>query len=199
MKWKAIKSASYYVLVVAGFTFLGTWSGSLYGGYKTRQAEGKWQETIRSTLQERLRADIGIGLPFPEFWLHTAEDSEEVCLWEVMPYGGVIVYLSATCPGRFLTLKSLLDRKAEIEHSVSPVVLIADGLPDSLMPYIRQHNLQLPVLFDAERRLPRDYGIVFQPTYFAIDSAGILRDLGTVDDFHVRIASVLDRWALVRD
>jgi len=167
---------------------LGWWFGQVYGQQKvkTAQAESKakWDQMTATRL-----VGIAVGDSFPSFPVWSLDSSGVACeVRELLPDGGLLVSVSPTCHVCVEVAVALQTACDRIQSPTADAVLLLEGeSSEVLMAALKEHDVRLPVFWDVEQALFHVHKVNSNPTWFVLNSSGVLKDIGyglsTADEF----------------
>jgi cytochrome c biogenesis protein CcmG/thiol:disulfide interchange protein DsbE len=109
----------------------------------------------------------------PDF---TVQDAERTV--NLRDFRGKVVVLNfwATwCPPCIEEMPSLSSMQAQLRDRVSVVAVSVDHDPEAYSRFLREHNIQLLTVRDAEQKSNLMYGTTKYPETYVIDGNGVLR------------------------
>jgi len=164
------------VVVAAGV--LGTTIGSLYGEQRAGAERAARDAEVREYLLKSIR-QIEVGKAFPEVTLGSPDSAHQYLIHELLPRGGVLVFVSAGCESCFQAVDALSAARRRVGRGAPDVIVVVIGDPSGLSQYIADHGYGIPVFRDWQQALVKEYGVRAFPCYFVLDNDLHLTHIGT--------------------
>lgn len=165
--------------VAIAIVYAGWWLGSAYGERRAAaaiaEADSEWNRILAS------RPDgITVGRSFPSFPLWTASSNQVLNdLREALPRGGMAISLAGACSSCLNIAEAFCDARPLVGGGLCDVVLIVSGGDaQSISDSLTAREVNLPVFVDEQLSLFREFGVVANPTFFALDTIGVVKYIG---------------------
>lgn len=167
------------VIAVAG-AGMGMASGALYRWFERGKAADARNEELRTELVAGLQ-DVGVGLPFPDFPLTLVEDGSLQLVRDLLPDGGVILYLAAACPSCEETLALLREKAKEGVRPDQPVLVIFAGDAEFIHRLAIEGNELIRVAVDPGEVLAHHFGLDIFPSYYWLDAEQVVTRIDAME------------------
>lgn len=171
------KRAAVYVGIVVVAAVLGTIAGDIYAERKAYDVRAARDAELLQYMKANIQG-VEIGRPFPDLTIWTGDGSEAFALRDILPAGGVMVFLAADCQSCFDAVDAVAKGREAAGDRAKDVVIVANGETSKLEAYIADRGLALPVYRDMEQSLIRDYHVLTFPSYFCMDSNFVVTEFG---------------------
>jgi hypothetical protein len=170
------KQAVLYVAVLAVVCVAGIGLGRWLGLRKAEAGKALEQQQMQSFFEESV---VGLerGAMFPDIPVWSPDGTQAYGIHELLPHGGLLVYIAAGCNSCYLALSALQEAQGAAGDDARPFVVIVDGDPDSLMAGLKERDMSVEFFHDVERSFSRHYHIGIFPTSFVIADGGRLTDM----------------------
>lgn len=165
------KSVLVYVGVLAAAGLLGTLAGTGWGNWKADAARQEDERTLTEYFEQNL-IGIEIGQPFPPIPVWTPDGSQAAIITDLLPEGGLVVVLSASCPTCIETVVKLNQTVLRSNGNHRQVLLIAEGDPTELVAGMAERGIDLPLYHDTPEALAREHHLLAYPAVFSLDAEG---------------------------
>jgi peroxiredoxin len=123
---------------------------------------------VQSALDEIQKSGVTdralkVGQRAPDFALPDAKN-KMVSLSEVLAKGPAVIsfYRGGWCPYCNLSLHALQEALSQIESTGATLIAISPQVPDQSLSTAEKDSLAFPVLSDAENKIAKKFGIVYQ-------------------------------------
>ena len=100
-----VKLIGSFTAIVAGLT-LGVLSGQFYREIRRDHSANVYRSEVQAALERDLRG-IQVGSPFPDIHLQTAGTRDGILIRDMLPHGGLILYLAGSVESCFNSALSL--------------------------------------------------------------------------------------------
>jgi peroxiredoxin len=156
------------VVVFAGF--LGVSGGKLYSRWLKDRSQGELTESIVTEM-----GTINVGDVLPD---HVFEDLSRnpVSLSSALPAGGLVTFISPTCPSCQDQITDFAASVAQSEQA-GRFVFISGENPRLLEELRDNHNLQAPILYDHHRVYWKQLNINSFPLNVFVDDQMVITDM----------------------
>lgn len=152
---------------------------------------------VNSTFVGTELREIEVGKAFPDIPLRSAPGNEPKLVRDVLPYGGVLYYISLGCGACREAIANVATGSSFEDPSIAPVVVIAIGDVEEAAKLIGETRLKYPVLVDIEQILATNYGVVMFPSYFCLDENQTIQSFGSEIRTSELLSKVIDNCHLV--
>jgi len=165
---KMIGLTATFLLLIAGGSVLGVVAGREIRDYRLQATIQDTRAEVQTYLDAHLTG-IGAGSPFPSIPLWSADGTTSFYSDEVLPEGGILLYISADCGSCFASMTALQNTLMADGLDDRSAVVVAFGSPEPVVQYAKDNGIRLRIVFDVERILGREYGVTTFPTLIGID------------------------------
>ncbi len=163
-----------YASSALGIVLLAWWLGAALGRHRAASIASQKRQELRSYLDEHLRSELSVGRAFPGIVLSFPDGRRSCQIRNVLRHGGLVVYLSAECPVCMEIVDSVGVLISRNLLDDSTTVILTSGSPAALANYMLSRHIVIPILRDSSESLSRDFGVMTQPCFFFLDSAGMI-------------------------
>lgn len=120
---------------------------------------GSLNDLVRSGVADRA---LRVGDPAPDFRLPDATGSVFI-LSDALRSGPAVIsfYRGAWCPYCNLELRALQEALPRFRATGATLIAISPNTPDTSMTAVERHQIEYPVLSDADNNVAREFGLVF--------------------------------------
>lgn len=184
------KTAAVFIGAAAAALALGIGAGSIYADAKAKARERAKIEEKQAYLSATMRG-IGIGQAFPQLSVRDPTTKKEVKIDEILPHGGLLVYVSADCPSCFDALLQLDSAIQAVSPAAKEVVVLAGGDTQELLSFSTAHAFSYPLLEDVDQVLMRQNHVLVFPAYFELDAQGVVVRMGADADKFVAFRELI--------
>jgi hypothetical protein len=139
------------------------------------EADEEWGKHLAAKLN-----GIAVGHDFPSFpvWSPSGDIASNSVV-ELLPHGGMVVAVTGSCPACLDVASAFHKAQQQMtQGSCDVVIILSGGDPPTLLDSFREKDVDLAVYVDAQLSLFHEYGVVSNPTFFAIDSSGVVSHIG---------------------
>ncbi len=171
-----IGSVAIVVVAVTAVTVLGYKVGSLLGESRVQRVEANRDQKLQADLERGIRG-IGAGMPLPEFPVWSTDGKSSLMSTEILPHGGLLVYLSAGCESCKETVKALEEAMHQAKHKPKDVAVLLLGPVGQFGEFLSSEGISIPLYCDLQEVLARDYGANVIPTAYLVDDRGYLKSI----------------------
>ncbi|MFC1475931.1 TlpA family protein disulfide reductase [Candidatus Zixiibacteriota bacterium] len=171
-----LRTAVIYVVAIVLVAVLGTWLGSMYGSYRGEAKRTEQRAAYQNYLEENI-VGINLGLPFPDIAVEAPGDHRMYSVRELLPQGGLFIYLTMGCESCLGTIEKLAQAQREAGEDIQPVLLVTYKDTQELSDSLKQRGILLPLYRDVEATLVADFRVATLPTTFLLDEDGIVRKM----------------------
>jgi len=98
-----------------------------------------------------------------------------------MPDGGVLFYFASECPTCLDAVGALNAALTSLPDHPAAVVLATGSNPEYLEQGMHDRGVPLPLYCDTQDILRTKHDMILARSFFALDSAGILINMGTLE------------------
>jgi hypothetical protein len=171
-----LRTALFYVAVLVVVAALGVWLGSWLGLRKAEASREMERAKMQSYLVENMQG-IERGSMFPDIPVWSADGTQAFGIHELLPHGGVLVYVASGCNSCIDALEALKEAQEAAGARARAVIVILDGSPDSLAARLRARDLEVSFYHDVEQSFAHDFHVGIFPASFVIADGGVLTDM----------------------
>jgi hypothetical protein len=156
------------------------WSlGSSFGQLLVRSERAKaasdWQRALATEVD-----GIGVGRAFPSFPVWSTQDSRQaVDVRAIIPNGGILIAAVPSCQACTEVVRAFRQAANQSPSVACPLALVVEGeASDAFVSEVRSQFAGLQVYLDVEQTLLRAHNVTHNPTYYVLDSLGVVRYAG---------------------
>jgi peroxiredoxin len=170
------KTLTALFLAIAVVATAGWGLGSLLAGFTSERKRTAYREGLQQYLDANIRG-IELGKPLPDITVWTSGGRQSFLLHEVMPPEGLLMYVSADCPSCLEAIDALNDARNSADSRARPVVVVVEGDAAIVARFMAERQITIPLYWETQGALSREYRVVTFPTCFSIDAHGTVTDI----------------------
>jgi len=159
------KSAAYWFMLCGGACLLGFGGGNAFIYLQSRISAREANSDLMSFLESTI-SGIEVGSVFPEFPVWSTDDGSGVFLSELLPEGGIILFLSSGCVSCNEIMTQIAHEGNLAEKLSDKLVIVVDGNVEPLIRFTDSLNLEFGVYQDIERHLSLNHQVRAFPAFF---------------------------------
>jgi peroxiredoxin len=171
-----LRTALLYVAVLIVVAAVGVWLGTWLGLRRVEAGKQLEQAQMQSFLKDNI-VGIEVGKMFPDIPVWSADGTQAFGIHELLPHGGVLVFIASGCNSCLAALQALHDAQTAAGAEARAALVVLDGDPDSLASGLRENGLVMPFYHDAERSFATQYHVGIFPTSFVLADDGTVAEM----------------------
>jgi hypothetical protein len=168
MKNPRLKSVIVYLAIVAVGVAVGSVMGGVYGNLRASAEADDQMEQVREFLAMQAPG-IRRGITFPDIVLQEDYGSEGRAVGDLLPGGGLVLYVSPGCPQCERAMVNLAMAQETLGDAMSPLLIIVEGDAQEIAGSLAPLGLHAKVYADVTSAMANEYGIRIFPCYFRLD------------------------------
>ncbi len=168
MKGYLLFAVAFCAVVVGGLAL-----GPVLGRYKLAADRTDDRASYQSYLEENILG-IEVGKMFPDIPVWSIDGTSAYGIHELLPAGGMLLYVSSGCEACARTLKSIGQVREARRGDSFDVILVVRGDPGEFTSLADSLGTDVPMYHDAEDAFARVFHVSTFPTAFRLANGGLL-------------------------